>query len=139
MSQKTVVTNPESYLVQPNHIDARRHLFEAFDHTETEISAGWIIRFMQERGRSWAPFTYDEINTFYSRHHGDGFTFNRLVEPAMIPPSLVRAFAGYHDSTIPAGGGWIIKDSENKYHVTDDFVNRCFKSSPAKGALSTST
>lgn len=139
MSRKTIVTHPESYPVQPGQIDAQQHLFEAFDHSETEISAGWIIRFLQERGKSWVSFTYDEINAFYSRRHKDGFTFNRLVEPEMIPPSLVRAFAGHHDPLIPAGGGWIVKDTEDNYLVTDDFINRCFKSSPAKEVVSTST
>ena len=78
------------------------------------------------------PFTHEEINEFYSMEHRDGFTFNRLIEPDMVPPSLVRAWAGHNDPLIPAGGGWIILGTDEKYYVTDDFVTRCFKSSPVK-------
>lgn len=50
----------------------------------------------------------------------------------MVPPSLVRAFAGHYDPLVPVGGGWIVQDSGKKYHVTADFVLRCQKSSPAR-------
>lgn len=132
MSQRSIITVGENFPIRPEHIDASQHLFGSFDHTETEVSAGWIVRFMQARGKGWMPFTFDEINKFYSTKYKEGFTFNRLVEHEMIPPSLVRAFAGYRDPLIPAGGGWIILGNDKKYYVTDDFVTRCFKSRPAK-------
>lgn len=135
MSEKRIVTNPEEFPIQPEQIDASHHLFNAFDHKETEVSAGWIIRFLQERGKSWAPFTYDEINTFYSRKHKDRFTFNRLINAEMVPPSLARAFGGHHDPQVPKGGGWIIKDVDGSYHMTDDFITRCFRSSPVKETI----
>lgn len=78
------------------------------------------------------PFTLEEIEVFYSKKFSGGFRFNRLVEPQMIPPSLARAFMGYCDPLIPAGGGWIVLGDDNKYYVTDDFVTQCFKSRPAK-------
>ncbi|MEX0649401.1 MAG: hypothetical protein WD200_00175 [Candidatus Andersenbacteria bacterium] len=131
MSKGRVTTKPEDFPIQPDHIDGSRHLWNAFDHTETEVSAGWIIRFLQERGKSWAPFTYGEINAFYSREHKDGFTFNRLINVEMVPPNLARAFAGHHDDPVPRGGGWILEDADG-YHVTDDFITRCFQSSPAE-------
>jgi hypothetical protein len=99
---------------------------------ETEVSAGWVVRFLQERGLGWAPFTYEEINAFYGRKFKGGFGFNRLVNPEMVPPSLVRAFAGYIDPRVPVGGGWIVLGDDKKYCVTADFIERCFKSSPVK-------
>jgi hypothetical protein len=132
MSQKRIITANENFPITPEHIDASQHLFDAFDNQETEISAGWIIRFMQAREAGWMPFTMEEIEAFYSKKFSDGFRFNRLVEPQMIPPSLVRAFAGHFDPLVPAGGGWIILGDDKKYYVTDDFVTRCFKSRPVK-------
>ncbi|MFA6554682.1 MAG: hypothetical protein WCS89_04235 [Candidatus Paceibacterota bacterium] len=132
MSQKKIITATEEFPITPEHIDASQHLFDAFDHSETEVSAGWIVRFMQARGKGWTPFTQEEIETFYSKKFNDGFHFNRLVNPQMIPPSLVRAFEGYMDPLVPAGGGWIILADDKKYYVTDDFVIRCFKSQPVK-------
>jgi hypothetical protein len=132
MGEKHKLLGTENFPIQPHQIDASEHLFDSFDHNETEASAGWIVRFMQERGQGWAPFTFEEINAFYSRRHTNRFTFNRLIDPQMVPPSLARAFAGYHDPLVPAGGGWVIKDNDGKYYVTDDFVTQCFKSRPVQ-------
>lgn len=126
-----IITDGRNFPVQPRDINASKHLWDAFGNNETEISAGWIVRFLHERNHGWEPFTYEEINAFYSRKFTDGFSFNRLVEPEMVPPSLARAFAGHHDPLIPAGGGWIVLIGD-KYHITEDFVEQCFKSSPKK-------
>ena len=131
--QRSIITAVENFPIKPEHIDASNHMYESFNHMETEVSAGWIVRFMQSRGTGWTPFTFVEINEFYSKVFPDEkFSFNRLVGAEMIPPSLVRAFAGHCDPLIPAGGGWIILGDDKKYYVTDDFVTRCFKSSPVK-------
>jgi hypothetical protein len=124
-----IITTGEGYPIQPKDIDTSRHFFDEFGHNETEVSANWVIRFLQERGRSWEPFTYEDINSFYSRKFSDGFSFNRLVEPEMVPPSLARAFAGYRDSLVPEGGGWIVLADTHQYFVTDEFINRCHKAS----------
>lgn len=124
-----VVTAKDNFRIRPEDINASRHFFGAFDQAETEISAGWIVRFIQVRGTGWEPFTYEDINAFYAKKYSNGFRFNRLVEPEMVPPSLARAFAGYHDERIPVGGGWIIL-KDGRYYVTDDFILRCYKSSP---------
>lgn len=126
-----IIMSGEGYPIQPRDIDGSKHFFGAFGHNETEISAGWIIRFLQERNQSWRPFTYEDINTFCARKYSNGFRFNRLIEAEMIPPSLARAFAGYHDTPIPAGGGWVIIDaSSGQHYVTEEFIARCYKSSP---------
>jgi hypothetical protein len=131
MGERHIIKDTTKFPIQPDHIDASGHLYDSFGHMETEISAGWIIRFLQERGQSWAPFTFEEIDAFYSRKLKGGFRFNRLINPEMIPPNLARAFAGHNDPLIPAGG-WIVKGDDEKYYVTDEFVTFCFKSSPAK-------
>ena len=127
-----IITETDSYHIQPKDIDASVHLFNSFDHSETETSAGWIIRFLQERGQGWTPFTYDEINSFYAQKFDHGFRFNRLIEPEMVPPSLARAFAGHMDPLIPKGGGWIVKGEDEKYYATQEFIDRCYKSSPSE-------
>ena len=127
-----IIVSGEDFPIQPQDINESKHFFGAFDHTETEVSAGWICRFLQNRRQSWKPFDYDEINAFYTRSFTHRFSFNRLVEAEMVPPSLARAFAGYHDAPIPAGGGWLLlDDTTGLYYVTEEFITRCHKSSPA--------
>ena len=80
MPKPRVIADNEDFPIKPADIDASKHLWEAFGNGETETSAGYIVRLMQEKGR-WQPFTYAEINDFYQRtctakHPGD-FTFNR--------------------------------------------------------------
>ncbi len=120
--QGRVIEYPKDYPVQPRDIDASEHLIEAFDHLETEISAGWLVRFCQTRGGSWEPLTRKDIEAYYrSRGLKDGFTFNRLIEPG-------RAFyiqTGWTDK----GGGWIV-ERDGKLHFTDAFVLACYKSRP---------
>ena len=127
-----VIKDTKDTCIQPEHINTENNFFDAFDHTETEVSARWIVSFLQENKKGWAPFTYEEINAFYARKYQHGFRFNRLVEPEMVPPSLARAFAGIIEPKIPVGGGWIVLGEDKKYRVTEDFVLRCYKSSPAR-------
>lgn len=126
----TIFRTEQDGEIRPEQIDCTRHFFDAFDNMETEISAKWIVKFAQARARGWAPFSYEDINGFYSRTIKDGYRFNRLVNPEMVPPSLARAFAGIIEPRVPVGGGWIVKIDE-LYYITDEFVRRCFKSSPA--------
>jgi hypothetical protein len=130
--QSIVIVDARGFRIQPEDIDASHHLFNAFDNAETEISAGWIVRLLQAKKKGWAPFTHEEIEAFYAKHQKDGFTFNRLIEPEFVPPNLARAFAGYHDPRVPVGGGWIVRGHDNTYLVTEDFVERCYRSSPAR-------
>lgn len=92
---------------QPSDINAKDHFWNAFDHTETEVSARWIVRFCQERGRGWARFTREEIEAFYARWVQDGFTFNRLLAQ-----------------------GFVDENPPGEYMVTDNFVRRCYRASP---------
>lgn len=96
-----------TYPVRPNHINAQRHLFGGFGNRETEISAGWVVRFCQQRGAGWQPFTEADINGFYHTNGQLGeFWFNGLVK----------------------GGFLVLKDG--KYSFTHEFVLNCFRASP---------
>ena len=94
--------------VKPEHIDATKHFFDAFDNSETEDSAGIIVRFCQNRRRGWEPFTQKDIESYYNWASGRaGFSFNRLLDR-----------------------GWIVKRGD-KYRVTLQFIARVWGSSPA--------
>lgn len=95
-------------IMTPEDIDTTRLFFGAFGKTETKVSANWIVRFCQERGCGWEPFTFEEIEAFYNERGHHDFWFNALV------PS------------------WIEKDSFGVYSITKDFVQRCYTSSPKR-------
>lgn len=99
----------EKFVCQPKDINAKAHFYDAFGHLETEISAGWIVRFCQERGKGWEPFSKAEIEAFYqSKGLHDGFLFNGLDTQGFI------------------------EKKDEMYYITPDFVSRCFRSSPNK-------
>ncbi len=128
-----IVTHEENYPIQPKDIDGTKHFGRAFDNMETEISARWIIRFLQWRGEGWKPFTHQEIEAFYNRKQQNGFTFNRLIKPETVPISLVRGLSecvARPPEKKQVGGGWIVVSTENNYFVTEDFIQHCYKSSP---------
>ena len=131
--ERHIITDSNKFPIQPNHINVSEHFFDAFDNMETEISAHYVIKLCQKLG-NWGPFTMEQIEEFYQKAGFRGFTFNRLVNPELVPPSLVRAFMGHHDTPVSVGGGWIILGDDKRYYVTDDFVTRCFQSSPATKA-----
>jgi hypothetical protein len=109
------------YLVEPSEIDASKHLFGAFEHTETEVSAGYIIRMLQEVGE-WRPFTREEIEEFYQRSGHTDFWFNALVNP--VNERLADG------SSYQVGGGYVIERDDGKFEVTEEFVERAFESLP---------
>lgn len=116
------------FAITPSMIDARGKLWGAFDHDETETSAMWVVRYMQDIG-AWLSFTHADIEQFYNdvrARYGntpEPFKFNRLINPG----NMFYILRGI----IPEGGGWIVLCDDGKYRVTEDFVNRCYKSSPA--------
>lgn len=119
------VTHKSNFPIQPGDIDTKIgvHFWDAFDHSETEVSAKWLVRLAQRRG-GWHPFTYDQIETFYNiegNYHN--FSFNRLIKP-----EIVRTGLGSGQDI--RGGGWIIHE-KSLYYFTVDFIERCYKSSPA--------
>lgn len=106
--------------ITPDDIRVDKHYWDAFDHCETEISAGWLVRFAQARGKGWEPFTRDEIEKFYHKDSGgkfSGFRFNRLIHAG----TAFYAARG----TVMEGGGWITEDRDGVLSFTRDFVERC--------------
>ncbi len=111
---------PESaqFAAQPSEINTDRHLWNSFDHAETEISAVWIVRFCKDRGQGWEPFSEAEIESYYrANSRYQGFSFNRLIDPGMA----FYIQQGY----VSKGGGWIVRLPDGRLQVTEDFVNRC--------------
>jgi len=105
---KPTFIDPATYPVSPDHINTGRHLFDSFGKQETEISANWLVRFCQERGKGWQSFAVADINEFY---HANGrpeeFRFNGLDTDGFL------ALEG------------------DRYSFTHEFVSTCFRASPA--------
>lgn len=109
---KLIVTG--AFPIQPEDIDGTKHFWNAFGHNETEVSAGWLVRFAQRRGKSWEPFTDADIEADYNTASGGklkGFRFNRLVEDA-------------------DNHNWVIKGEDDCYYFTIDFIQRCYRAAP---------
>ncbi len=113
-----------TFRIVPNDIGMSHRMWDAFGHLETDTSAGWIVMLCQERG-TWAPFTQAELDAFYHRvRPNESFNFNRLINAGL---------AHYARGSVMMGGGWIVREGDVLY-VTEDFVLRCFKASPATKA-----
>lgn len=106
---KKVVTDQSTFSIQPKDIDATKHFYDAFGNMEKETSAHYIVKLCQEKG-GWKPFTAEEIEAFYQKAGlHDGFWFNGLDEE-----------------------GFVVLGKDNLYRVTDEFITRCYKSSPIR-------
>jgi len=118
-----VITNEAQYPIKPDHISTDHHFFDAFEHSETEVSARWIVEFCKKQG-SWNAFTLEDLERFYhlTRPQNESFHFNRLIHPEMAYGRQER---------YKTGGGWIIEGDDGKLYITHDFVIRCFRSSPS--------
>jgi hypothetical protein len=113
--------------ITPEDIKITDHLWDSFGQHETEVSAEWLVKFAQARGTGWTPFTYDDIEAFYSKSGRlRGFTFNRLISGGFI----VLAKAG----TIGFEDAAFVGYTKDVYHYTEDFIARCYKSASRKSA-----
>jgi hypothetical protein len=118
------------FSIQPAAIDTRHHFYDAFGHDMSEVSARWIVLFMQEKG-SWQPFSQDEIDAYYHRRHrSESFKFNRLVEP-----QLVDVYHGSIGEKAPEGGGFVVLGKDGLYRVTEWFVKNCYHAAPLSGVF----
>ncbi|MFA6594185.1 MAG: hypothetical protein WCT16_02905 [Candidatus Buchananbacteria bacterium] len=98
-----------AYPIRPSDINATRHLFDAFGHYETEISAVLLVGLAQENG-DWRDFTKAEIDEF----SGQDFYFNRLTSSGKPP---------------------IKKNGDGTFSFTHEFIARCFQVSPANNQV----
>jgi hypothetical protein len=115
--------------ISPKDINAKSHFWEAFGNDETEVSANWIVRYMQEKGK-WVPFTEEEIRDFQNKtckvDYQREFYFNNLLEHES-------------DGRTIKNGKWIKQNENGKLEITADFVYRCYNSSPASTTSPSST
>ena len=112
--------------ITPDDINAKSHFWDAFGHNETEISANWIVRFCQERGKGWDSFTKQDIDSFYQRSWpGKSFGFNRLLGG---PYQHQTAQSFSHGETRYAEA--YIVEGNSVYTITEKFVSACHRSSP---------
>lgn len=77
--------------LSPNDFQVTRHYWDTFGNAETETSALWIVKFLQQRCEvepntsPWAPFPLSQLQDFYNEtraakgHRPEEFWFNRLV------------------------------------------------------------
>lgn len=121
---RNIVTHESNFQIQPDDIDTPPggHFWGAFDNTETEVSARYVVRLCKRKG-GWHPFSHDEIERFYNESGHRGFSFNRLIRPGTAFYIL--------KGRVLEGGGWII-EIDGLYYVTDDFIFRCFQSTQVK-------
>ena len=114
--------------ITPDDIQIKGHMFDAFDHYETEISAQWLVRFAQARGEGWKPFTYDDIEAFYSKGGKlRDFGFNKLVDKGWI--TLMKAGSiGFEDAAF-------VGYTKDVYHFTEEFIARCYRATSRKEAV----
>ena len=119
--------------ILPRDIDASQHLWNAFNHRETEISAGWIVRYCQERGNNWDPISLDDLQWFYEDALGKSgpFHFNRLMDGWIVRIPT--------NSTVNIGATVVLGHLCTKpcayLQVNHDFVKRCYHSSPKRNLV----
>lgn len=76
-------------LTLPSNIKIDDHFWDTFGHSETEVSARWLIMFLQARNHyannelTWEPFPESHLVSFYQllrKQPEEIFLFNRLDE-----------------------------------------------------------
>jgi len=113
-------TNFHLVTITPGMIDSTKHFFDTFGHTETEISARWIVRLAQDKGH-WGPFTVSELQDFYeSKGRSEEFYFNKLAD-------LTKGWLTVEGNVSFYGG-----EDTATFAPTADFILRCHKASPKK-------
>lgn len=64
MALRHVLIEGERLEITPFDINTNDHFWNAFDHSETEVSARWIVLLCQKRG-TWGPFSGEAIEELY--------------------------------------------------------------------------
>jgi hypothetical protein len=114
---RSIAVNPDFHPT-PEMIDTSGHLWSAFGECMAEVSARWIVRFLQAKKLGWVPVNYVELNQFYNS------TRKASLEASGKP---FRAEEFYFNAL---DRQFLVKDGEN-YLVTHEFVTRCYASAPA--------
>jgi hypothetical protein len=136
MPTPKVITEAEDFPIKPSDINAAEYMWDSFDNMETDISAGWIIRLLQEKGNEWVPFTYGELNAYYRKNckaqNVGNYTFNHLLGEFAVCKRGKRYFERM-DVVVREGDekntGQNIQDTD-VFRVTNQFVFRAYASRP---------
>ncbi len=92
-------------MIQPQEINSINFFWDAFPTMNGCIAAIQIVRFCQDRGEGWEPFSREDLYHYVvEMGKGGDFTFNHLVG------GTPEKFLVYH---------------QGKYSVTEEFVDRC--------------
>ena len=137
MPKPRVITEQEDFPIKPSDIYAAEYMQDSFNNLETDISAGYIVSLLQEKG-DWVPFTYGEINAHYqktcSSKNPGNFLFNHLLGEFRVfrgPDHL--NYLDHLDVVVREGdednSGKKIQDTD-VFRVTDQFVFRAYCSRP---------
>lgn len=138
MPKPRVITENEDFPIKPSDINASEYMWDAYGNVETDISAGYIIRLLQEKG-DWLRFTYGELNAYYKKTCTPSkggclgnYTFNRLLGEFHVL-SIRGDYSDRLDVVVREGGeknhGYDIKDTD-VFLVTDQFIFRAYSSRP---------
>lgn len=103
-------------IILPRDI-ADRHYFGAFGHCESEVSARWLVEWLKRHSpQAWVRVPVEALDREHQEQcDGQGFRINRLEETG-----YVKLIDGY-------------------WHVTPQFIFRCYEAAPARDVLTTST
>lgn len=99
------------YSIQPHDIDTSSQFLSSFGDSETEEAARMIVMLCQ-RKNGWHPFTKLEINAFT----GSDFDFGTLIP---LPG-------------IPSANSYIVIGRHGRHFVTEEFILKCYESSPVR-------
>lgn len=114
VDESIITTRANKHPIRPEYIGVNDHFWNAFDNSEAEVSALWIVRLCQWAG-TWFPFTDEMMEDFYRKNSKfSDFSFNRLDT-----------------------NGFVVLGADGKYRVTHEFICLCFKSSPNIGLFAT--
>ncbi|MEY4723648.1 MAG: hypothetical protein RLZZ324_1161 [Candidatus Parcubacteria bacterium] len=131
--QFSIVPVAQTFVVTPEMIQPGQ-FWSAFGNTETEVSALWIVRYMQRQGKGWMPFTYAALDAFYRETRAASLTAQGRQTAAEQLGHYT--FNELIDTRHERGGtmtqqGYVIASGDGTLRVTREFVMRCYLSSPA--------
>lgn len=117
------VTETDDWPIQPKDIvipeKSGSPFLEAFGCYEMEVDASRIVRFCQDRG-GWVAFTAEEMRAYSLKKERTTrlgvFDFGHHTPPVGRAVSLIV-------------GGFVERDGEGGWRVTDVFIERCYKAS----------
>jgi hypothetical protein len=119
----------KDYPIRPEHINTSGHFWSAFEHSETEISANYVVQLCQRNG-GWKPFSFTDINNLYKSNKNAevlDYSFNNLRCFKYLREGMPVAEA--------EGCQYIQAGADGLMRVTHEFITACFRSSPSGAFL----